>query len=108
MFVHIIFFLNSVWVAEWQPFGKELLTRSTICSLCILTIFPVLVFEGGFLVLIAQVSAHCILVRYKAMKICLYGDGHMTKMADIPIYGKKHFLKSSFPEPVGRFRRNLV
>ena len=34
--VHIIF--SSVWVAEWPPFGKELLTRLAICSLCILTI----------------------------------------------------------------------
>ena len=36
MFVNIIF--SSVWVAECPPFGKELLTRLTICSLCILTI----------------------------------------------------------------------
>ena len=35
MCVHIIFSL--VWVAEWQPFGKELLTRLTICSCCIFT-----------------------------------------------------------------------
>ena len=36
MCVHIIF--SSVSVAEWPPFGKKLLTRLTICSLCILTI----------------------------------------------------------------------
>ena len=30
MFVHICFSL--VWVAEWPSFGKELLTRLTICS----------------------------------------------------------------------------
>ena len=36
MCVHIIFSL--VCVAEWPPFGKELLTRLAICSLCILTI----------------------------------------------------------------------
>ena len=35
MCVHIIFSL--VWVAEWPPFGKELLPRLTICFLCILT-----------------------------------------------------------------------
>ena len=29
---------SSVWVAAWSPFGKELLIRLTICSLCILTI----------------------------------------------------------------------
>ena len=36
MFVHII--SSFVQVAEWSPFGKELLTRLTIRSLCILTI----------------------------------------------------------------------
>ena len=30
--VFILSFI-SVWVAEWLPFGKELLTRLTICSL---------------------------------------------------------------------------
>ena len=43
--VHIIF--RSVSVAEWPPCGKLLLTRLTICSLCILTVcniscFPLL------------------------------------------------------------------
>ena len=33
--VHII--LSSVSVAQWPPFGKKLLTRLTICSICILT-----------------------------------------------------------------------
>ena len=33
MFVNIIFI--SVWVAERQPFGKELRNRLTIFSLCI-------------------------------------------------------------------------
>ena len=37
MFVHQYYF-SSVWVAEWQPFGKELPTLLTICFLCILTI----------------------------------------------------------------------
>ena len=36
MCVHITF--SSVWVAEWSTLGKELLTRLTICSLCILSI----------------------------------------------------------------------
>ena len=30
--------LSSVLVAEWPYFGKELLPRLTICSLCILTL----------------------------------------------------------------------
>ena len=33
-----ILFLVRYWVAEWSSFGKELLTRLTMCSLCILTI----------------------------------------------------------------------
>ena len=37
MCVHIIF--SSVLVAEWPHFGKELLPRLTICSLCTLTVF---------------------------------------------------------------------
>ena len=36
MCVHFIFSL--VWLAEWPPFGKELLTQLTIWSLCILKI----------------------------------------------------------------------
>ena len=32
------YYLNSVLVAEWPCFGKELLPRLTICSLCILTL----------------------------------------------------------------------
>ena len=36
MCVYII--LSSVSVAEWPPFGKWLLVRLTICSLCVLTI----------------------------------------------------------------------
>ena len=64
-FVHISFI--SVWVAEWPPFGKGQLIRLTICSLCILNIFSILVisrfgFEEGFRVLFAAVPGHCILV----------------------------------------------
>ena len=67
MFVHII--LSSVWVAGWPPFVKELFTRLTICSLCNLTIYAILVisrfgFEGGIWVLIAPVPGHCILVTF--------------------------------------------
>ena len=32
MFVKVIIF-SLFWVAEWPPFGKELLTPLTICSL---------------------------------------------------------------------------
>ena len=33
-----LYYLSSVLVAEWPYFGKELLPRLTICSLCILTL----------------------------------------------------------------------
>ena len=51
MFVHYTF--SSVWVAEWPPFGKYVLTRLAISSHCILFIcniylFPVLVLRAGF------------------------------------------------------------
>ena len=69
MFVHIIF--SSVWVAKWPPFGKELPTRLTLCSLCSLTIcslvFYRFIFEGGIWVLIAPVPSHCILVTFILM-----------------------------------------
>ena len=32
------YYFSSVWVAVWPPFGKELLKRLTICSVCISTI----------------------------------------------------------------------
>ena len=47
IFVHIVF--SSVWVAEWSPFGKELLTRLTICSLRSFTIHNFSYFPCGFL-----------------------------------------------------------
>ena len=37
----LILFYSSVRVAKWPPFGKELHTRLTICSLCILTVILV-------------------------------------------------------------------
>ena len=36
------------------------------------------------------------------MKIYTNELGHMTKMAAMPIYGKKNFKKSSSPEPINR------
>ena len=38
-------------------------------------------------------------------KVCI--NGHMTKMAAMPIYGL-NLKKNSSPEPAGRFPRNLV
>ena len=53
---------SQVKVAKWPPFGRELLIRFTVCSLCILaycsfSYFP-LWFEGGTLVLLASVPGH--------------------------------------------------
>ena len=44
---------------------------------------------------------------YMKMKICLHDDGHMTKMAAMPIYGKNPSKLSSLV-PVARFHKNLV
>ena len=64
--VHII--LVRFWVAEWPPFGKELLTRLTICSLCILTIYNSIIsrfgFVGGIWILIFLVPGLCILITF--------------------------------------------
>ena len=40
--------LSSVSVAEWLPFGKQLLTRLAISSLCILTIGNISYFPFRF------------------------------------------------------------
>ena len=47
-------------------------------------------------------------VREKEMKNYLHDVGHMTKMAAIYTYLVKTLYRSSSPEPVGRFQRNLV
>ena len=52
MCVHIN--LSSVWVVEGPLFGKQLLTRLTICSLCILIMFNFLVLRAGFGFLLPQ------------------------------------------------------
>ena len=40
------------------------------------------------------------------MKVCINGQGHMTKMAAMPIYGKN--LKVSSPELAGQFPQNFI
>ena len=47
-------------------------------------------------------------IRYKEMKIHYYDAGHMTKMAVVPIYGKKTLNIFPGSMAVDRFRRNLV
>ena len=61
-----ILLFSSGWITDWPSFGEELLTRLTICSLCISTIcncryFPIW-FQGGIWVPIALVPDHCIFV----------------------------------------------
>ena len=61
------YYFNSFWVAEWPPFGKELLTRLTICYCCILTIILVIsrfAFELLIWVLIASVPGLCIIFTF--------------------------------------------
>ena len=61
MFVHII--LVRFRLMSGYLFG-ELLTRLTICSLCIMTVCILIIsrfgFECGFWILIAPVPDHCI------------------------------------------------
>ena len=67
IYVHIIF--SSISVAEWLRFGKYLLTRLTICALCILTIcnirYSPFWFEGWILLLIASVPDLYIFFTFK-------------------------------------------
>ena len=42
----------------------------------------------------------------EGIKVCISGPGHMSKMAATPIYGE-NLKKSSSPEPVGGFPRNM-
>ena len=66
---------SSVKVAEWPPFGTELLIRLTECSLCFYLLFLVVShfdFEGGSVVLIAQFPGHCLHVTFFLIVHCLY------------------------------------
>ena len=67
MFIHINF--SSVWAAEGPPFGKELLPRLTICSLCILTICNFGGFEGWIWVLIVSVPDLCMPFTYSYLQV---------------------------------------
>ena len=84
MCVHIF---SSVWVAERPPFGQELFTRLTICSLCIMTICNVNVFRFGFegliWVLIASVPGlHTFyLFYYKTLIFCQKGNESSTEVS---------------------------
>ena len=55
---------SYVSVAEWPPFGRELLIRFTVGSLVFWLIVFLIIshfgFEGETLVLIASVSGHCL------------------------------------------------
>ena len=61
------YYFSSVSVVKKPLFGKELLTRFTICSLCIWTIviLVILVLRAEDLILIATVPDICILFYFK-------------------------------------------
>ena len=64
--MHVQFVFSSFKVAEWPIFGKELLIRLAVCSLCTVSICYFVVisfhfgFEGGNVVLIASVPDQCL------------------------------------------------
>ena len=112
--VHII--SSSVWVAEWPPFGKSLLTRLNICSLFILTIcnfsyFPFW-FEGWIWVLIASFPGLCIYFSFflkfempfnyiylHIHRLWLYGN----KMDDFYYISSSNIVAWTFPSALSRF-----
>ena len=74
------YYFRSVWVAEWPPFWKELLTRLTLCSLYILTNF-----EGWIWVLIVSVPDLCIFflfLRFFFLKNDRYFDRYFIGKKD--------------------------
>ena len=58
--------LGSVQVAEWPPFGKELLTRLTVFLFVLCMCVTLVIFQFGFddriLVLIVQIQGRSLLV----------------------------------------------
>ena len=84
--VHIIF--RVVSIAEWPSFGKELLTRLIICSLCILIIFVVLFisrfgFKIWIWVLIASVPGLCILFTSRLTKWMEVSNSWTTNLYEL-------------------------
>ena len=82
------YYFSSVWVAEWPPFEKYLLTWLTICSLRNLTICNFISrfgFEGVIWVLFSPVPGHCILftlslfIRKSAFCICENKDADQLR-----------------------------
>ena len=61
----ILFLVRFGLLPEWPPFEKELFTRLTICSLCILTVILVIVHfskGAGF--------GFCLL-QFRSLHVCL-------------------------------------
>ena len=77
-----------VRLAEWPHFGRELLIRFTVCSLCILTLVMVILvisyfgFEGGTLVLIASVLGHCLSFTFLSDGIYIYSRQRSKRITD--------------------------
>ena len=121
--VHCTF--SSVWVAEWPPLGYKLPARLAICSHCLLAHlskrligeligYPWSGVRRPLSVVVRPSTISNVFCSETAspIKAKLYveppweggtkvyrnGPGHLTKIAAMPIYGKK-FKKSSSPEP---------
>ena len=81
-----VYYFSSVWVDVWPPFGKELLTRLTICSLLTICNFlscPCFGFEGGIWVLIIPVLGHCILVTFVSQNGQTSKNGKMKSLTSL-------------------------
>ena len=64
-YLMFLYYFSSAKVAELPRLGKELLTRLTICSVCIFVISR-FGFECGVWVLIAPVPSHSILITFSS------------------------------------------
>ena len=79
------------------PFGKELLIRLTVCSLCIMSIcyfvFPILV-SSGTVVLVVPVPDHCLSFTYWKLyfqRILLSDNLDITISVGVPCGGLKKY-----------------
>ena len=90
---------SSIWVAQWPHFGKQLLTRLTICSLCILTICKCIYFLFWFFGL--DLGSDCFSSRY-LHNFHFYrkvANGLIQECRARVILGMRTFLSSFFMKP---------
>ena len=65
MYYDMQIILGSVKVAEWPPFWKQLLSKLTICSLCIMSsccFISHFCFKDRIVVMIVSIPGHCLLL----------------------------------------------